>query len=156
MSVALVIQHVKRMRRIILWSVACLAVPYFSTLSHKRHDFRGKVIEHKMCVLIFCTTLVWRIFILGRIQRDIVINVHRSACKVPLLLSDFNETSNVYTNFQKKYSNIKFHKNPFSGSRVVPCGQTDMTKLIVAFRKSANFPKNKIFSTVRLLSLPAS
>jgi hypothetical protein len=32
MSVALVIQHAKRMRRIILSSVTCLAVPYFSTL----------------------------------------------------------------------------------------------------------------------------
>jgi len=25
----------------------------------------------------------------------------------------------------EKYTNIKFDKNPFSGSRVVPCGQTD-------------------------------
>jgi hypothetical protein len=41
---------------------------------------------------------------------------------------------------------IKFHQNPYSGSRVVACGQTegqaDMTKLTVAFRNFANAPKN--------------
>ena len=33
----------------------------FPTFSHKRHDFREKVTENKMCVLIFCTTFVWNI-----------------------------------------------------------------------------------------------
>ena len=37
-------------------------------------------------------------------------------------------------------SNIKFHKNPSIGSRVVPCEATDMAKLIVVFRKFANVP----------------
>jgi len=38
-------------------------------------------------------------------------------------LSDFNGTSTFLTEFQKS-SNIKFHKNPSSGSWVVPCRQT--------------------------------
>jgi hypothetical protein len=41
-SVALVIQHAKRMRRIILPSVACLALQNFSTLTDKRHDYGDK------------------------------------------------------------------------------------------------------------------
>jgi hypothetical protein len=41
-SVALLIQHAKRMRSIILCSVGCQALKYFSTLSHKRQDFRKK------------------------------------------------------------------------------------------------------------------
>ena len=50
-SVALVIQHAVRMRRIILWSVAYLALPYFSTLIHKRHGLLEKVIEHKIYII---------------------------------------------------------------------------------------------------------
>jgi hypothetical protein len=79
MSGALVIQHAKRMRRIILSSVVCLALPYFSTLSHQRHYFRKKGIEHKMCVLIFSTTMSETFPILRRIQRDIIMNVHTSS-----------------------------------------------------------------------------
>ena len=53
MSAALVIQQAKRMRRIILSSVACLALPYFSTQSHKRYDFLEKVIEYKIRVFLY-------------------------------------------------------------------------------------------------------
>jgi hypothetical protein len=59
--------------------VACLALPYFSTLSHKWHDFWKKVIEHKMCVLIFSTTLPETFLILRRIEQDIIINARRSS-----------------------------------------------------------------------------
>jgi len=68
----------------------------------------------------------------------------------------------------EKSPNTKFHENPFSGSRVVPCegrtkggreggtedGQTDrrtdMKKLTVTFRNFANDPRNKV------LFLPSS
>jgi hypothetical protein len=39
-SVALVIHHAKRMPRFTLPLVACPALPYLSTLSHKRQGFR--------------------------------------------------------------------------------------------------------------------
>ena len=43
---------------VILSSVTCPAVLYFS-ISHRRHEFRGGGdIEHKMCVLISCTAFV--------------------------------------------------------------------------------------------------
>jgi hypothetical protein len=62
-------------------SVACPALPYFPTLSHKRHDFWKKVTEHKMCVLIFFTTLSETFLTLRRIQRDTK-KVHRfSVCR---------------------------------------------------------------------------
>jgi len=53
------IQHEMSMRRIVLYSMACLDLPYFSS-SRKRHCFRKKkkVIGHNMCVLIFSTTFV--------------------------------------------------------------------------------------------------
>jgi hypothetical protein len=41
-SVALVIQHAKYMRCVMLSSVACPALPHFSALSQKRYDFSGK------------------------------------------------------------------------------------------------------------------
>ena len=37
-------------------------------------------------------------------------------------------------------SNIKCHENTPSGSRVVACEQTDLTKLKVAFRNFATAP----------------
>ena len=49
------------MFHLILSSVDCLNVPYFSTLSHKRCDFRGgvgEVVARKMCVLIFSINFV--------------------------------------------------------------------------------------------------
>jgi len=53
-----------------------------------------------------------------------IIHVDRCSYKAPLILSDFNETWIFSIDF-KKYPNMKFHENPSSGSRGVPCGRPD-------------------------------
>jgi hypothetical protein len=87
-----------------LWPV--LAVPHFSTLSHKRKDI-FTAIEHKIVVLIFSTTFD---------RNDIGLRV-----KCPLFVSDFNETWIFFDRFSKQYSYNKFNENSSSGSQVVPC-----------------------------------
>ena len=80
MSIAVVIQHAMDMRRIVLPSVTSLAPPYL----------RGKKLtERKTCAFIFSTILSETFLILGRPERDIVINVRRSLCKVPVILVRF-------------------------------------------------------------------
>ena len=75
-----------RMRRIILSSVVCLAVPCFSTLSHKLRYFRKKDIENEMCVLLSLQHLSETFLILRITERDMINNVYRSSCKVPVIL----------------------------------------------------------------------
>jgi hypothetical protein len=87
-SVASVVQQTKRIRRIILSSVACLAVPYFFTLSHKRHNFRKKLLKINVFSLSL-QSLTETFPILRRIQRSVVINMHTSSRKVPFILVSF-------------------------------------------------------------------
>jgi hypothetical protein len=72
--VVVVIQHAKRMRHIIFSSVACPSLPYFSTLSHKQHDFReNKVLDIKN-VFRFSLKLLSTSLTLGRIQQGLHLN----------------------------------------------------------------------------------
>ena len=125
-------------------SVACLALPYFYTLSHKRHDFREKVIEHKMCVLILSTIFVWNISYYKNWARyyhkctQVFMWSTGYSCQILMKLE-------ISWQIFEKCSNIKFHENLSNGSHVAPHRwmdrQTDMTKLTAAFHKYANMPK---------------
>ena len=75
------VQSVYFLRGIMMSSVASLALPYFSKIFGKKK----KPIEHKIRVLIYSATLTAKFLILRTIQRDIVINVHGSLCKVPVI-----------------------------------------------------------------------
>ena len=111
-------------------------------------SFGKEITEHEI-VFWFCLPLLLETFLILRIiERDINTNVRRFSCKHPSLLPNFNEIWIFSTDFQI-YSNIKFHENSSSGSRVVPRGRTDntgrqagMTTLIVAFRNFVKALKN--------------
>ena len=63
-----------------------------------------KIIEDKVCVSNFSTTLSETVFILRRIRRDIIINVHRFSHSVPLFLPGFNVKKNFLDTFSKNYN----------------------------------------------------
>ena len=60
-SVALFIWHAKRMRSILLSSVACLAVPYFSPYFTYGTTFWEKKLLNIKCVVILYTTFAFNI-----------------------------------------------------------------------------------------------
>jgi hypothetical protein len=58
-SVSLFIQQAECRRGVMSTSVACPALPYFPTLSHKRHDSRGKKkLLNMKCVLILSASFL--------------------------------------------------------------------------------------------------
>jgi hypothetical protein len=86
----------------------------FSTLSHKRHDFRIKLLNVK------CLSAT--LLIISRIQRDNIVNVYWSSCKIPFL-SGFNQSWISSRDLRK------IIKYPISWKliqwRAGPCWQTD-------------------------------
>jgi len=71
--------------------VACPAAQYFSTLSKKRHDFRGKkAFEYKMCVLILSTAFVLNDFYSKTNRARYGEKCVGLQEKRPLFVSDFN------------------------------------------------------------------
>jgi hypothetical protein len=71
---------------------ASLVTPYFSTLSHKRHNFGGKNLLNMNFVFLFSLQLLFQTFlILRRIQRNTVISVTTFSRKVSVILVGFNQ-----------------------------------------------------------------
>ena len=123
--VSLLSQHATRMHHVVtsLWTP--LPSPHLLLYLTNGTIFRKKSLNIKR-VFWFSLQLLFETFLIVRkSQRDIAINVKSLHVKYPLFLWDFNETWIFSTPFRKKSSKIRFYQNPSSGSRVVPCGQTD-------------------------------
>ena len=86
---------------------------------------KKKVTEHKMCVLIPLQLLSETFLILGRTERDIIKNIYSCSCKVPPYSCQILMKLEFSRRIFEEHSNIKFHENPSSGSRVLPSGQTE-------------------------------
>jgi hypothetical protein len=94
----------------------------FSTLSHKWHDFRKKLLNIKYMFWFFYTSFVRN---LSHSKKNSARCYHKRtyvflwsthySCQILMQLEFPREI------FEKS-SNIKFHENPSGGSRVVPCG----------------------------------
>ena len=129
--------------------LACLVLPYFSTLFHKRYDFRKKKLIDIKFVLDFSTTFSETFVVLKRIRRDSVMNVRRSSCKVPLVFVRVKFNLNFLARFPKKKTQISnFMKIPPVGTELVHPDrrtETDMTTLIVAFRSFATTPMFRLY-----------
>ena len=150
MFVVLVTQHAMRMRH------ACPALQNFSTLSHERHDFRNRVTEHKMCVLTHSTILSEKFLILRITEQYLIKFYIVRHVKYLLFLSDISKIWIFSTYFRKVF---KYQISQKSYQWKPSCSmrrdgrtgrqrdrQTDLTKLIVAFRNFANAPKNTQFN----------
>ena len=123
--VALVIQHTMRMRHIVFCGMSTV----FQIISRTARFSGEKRLLYIKYVFWFSLQLSSETFlILRRIERDMIkkmyIGLH---VKYRLFFSDFIETW-ILDKFSKN-SNTKFHENPSSRGRVVPCGlrvrQTD-------------------------------
>ena len=125
-------------------SAASLAPPLFSTFSHQRHDFRKKLTEHKMCVLLFLYTLLCETFLILKEFSEILSQISkRLHVNHPLFLLDFSKTWILSTDFEKVKYKISSKSVQWEASCSMQAdGQTDMTKLTVAFRNLANAPNN--------------
>jgi hypothetical protein len=86
--VFLVIHHAKLMGHITC--VACPTVTFLPALRHKGTILKNKKLLNIKCVFSFSLQLLSEAFLILRIiQRDIIIIVHRSPCKLPVILIRF-------------------------------------------------------------------
>jgi hypothetical protein len=103
-------------------------------------------------VFLFSLRLLFETFLMIRTaERDIIIDVHRSSCKVSVNFCQILIKLEFSQQIVENPSSTKFHENTSSRNRAVPYERThsgrDLTKLIIDFR---NFSNARTISNLRL------
>jgi hypothetical protein len=107
----------------------CVSPPYCDLYFFRHYLIKGIIFGKKLlnvkCFDFLYSFYLKHFFILRRINRDrhkfenvFKWSTHYS-CRILIKLAFFLQI------FEKKSLIIKFHQNPSSGSRIVPCGRTD-------------------------------
>jgi len=124
--VAFGIQRAMRMRHIVICGLSRSAV-FFHIITHNAwfsEKKKKKKLLNIKCVFWISVQLLCETFLILRSERDKMTYVYRSACKVPFILLDFDETG-ISRQIFEKYSHTKFRENPSSGNRFAPYWQTE-------------------------------
>ena len=103
--------------------VACLALQLFPQISHKKQNFQKETLFYLNCLFWFLLQHFSETFLILMVsERGMIKKNYWSSSKIPVIIWKKIE---FLDRFKKKHSNIKFHENPSSGSRVVSYGRTD-------------------------------
>ena len=142
-SVALVIQHAMRMRRLIS---SCYLAGSTKFFPHYITTSKILVKNTKCVILLSLQLLSETLLILGGIQRDIIINVRKSSRRTPVIIVRFSLNLNFSRQIFENSTNTKFHENLSSEDQVVSWRRTEGQKdkhdeTIVAFCNFADAPK---------------
>ena len=132
---------------VIFSSVACPALlQYFSTISHKRRDFRKKSYWTQNVCFDFLYTFCLKKW--GRYDQKLIL--------VFVWIDRFEWNLNFLDRFSKNPQTSNVMKIRPVGAELFhvngrPDRRADMTKLIVAFRNLANAPNDWLYRRTRIL-----
>ena len=120
----LLIQHSARVRHIVLLFLASLAPAHYWTLFHIAAWFSERSYWKWNMYFAFSLTFIWNISYPKKNSARYCHKCEKSSYKVHVIRVRFQWNLNLFDRVLKN-SNIKFHQNSSSRSRVVPCGRTD-------------------------------
>jgi len=103
---------------------------HISTLSHKWHNLKKKLLSLKYVFWFSWQLLSETFLILRRTEWDMIKNAYWSSYKNAHYSCHILMKPEISWQIFEHCSNIQFHENLPSGIRVVPHWQTDMMKLI--------------------------